>query len=233
MFYVANGNAYVMADDGTIYPIEITVKEKVTERREIESYKITPKGESVEKLPDNATSATIEQILGKYVITEEKPLTFDQAKHDEATSEKPAPAGPKGSARVTIKTAGEFLGVNFGTLGTFKVQGLSITGTSNKRKATGWDSSGDKEGYFIGLHIDGAKKVATANHPDGLPLDETGDILLLLGEESPTLEYIDVTDKRDTTDKYTVSVNAFNPVNIKAGGRPISRKGKIVKNKVE
>lgn len=128
---------------------------------------------------------------------------FDPAKQSQVT--------------VSTKTEGSYLGVNYADLGTFRVDGLKITGTAKQATAQGWNGEGqDKTGYFIGLHLDNCKLLKTANHPEGKPPDGTGDWLLLLGEESPTLSWFEVEDNAGKTDRYTVSVTAAAKVRTKA-----------------
>lgn len=109
----------------------------------------------------------------------------------------------------TVKTEGTYLGVNYADLGTFKIDGLKITGQAKQATAQGWNGEGqDKTGYFIGLHLEGLKTLKTENHPEGKSPDVDNDWLILLGEESPTLTWIEVEDNSGKTDRYTVSVTA-------------------------
>lgn len=115
----------------------------------------------------------------------------------------------KSEVVATVKTEGSYLGVNYADLGTFQIDGLKITGQAKQATAQGWNGEGqDQTGYFIGLHFDNCKLLKTAKHPDGKPPDETGDWLLLLGEESPTLSWFKVEDNSGKEDEYTVSVTA-------------------------
>lgn len=120
-----------------------------------------------------------------------------------------APSEKKSEVVASIKTEGSELGVNFADLGTFQIDGLKITGTAKQATAQAWNGEGqDKTGYFIGLHFDNCKKLYTAKHPEGKAPDHTGDWLILLGEESPTLAWFEVEDNSGQKDKYTVSVTA-------------------------
>lgn len=132
-------------------------------------------------------------------------------------------AQPESEVVASVKTEGSYLGVNYADLGSFRIDGLKITGTAKQATAQGWNGGGqDKTGYFIGLHFDNCKSLATANHPEGKAPDGTGDWLLLLGEDAPTLEYIDVTDTKDKTDHYTVQVAAA--AKVKATGKRVTAK---------
>lgn len=225
MFYTSNGNIYTKAADGKVYPVDITAKEKVVEYRTLASITAKPHEETVE-LPEDAMPATLDEIRCRFVLSEDHPLTFDSAKHEEALKPEPEPEPEpekQSEVVVSIKDDGSYLEVNYADLGTFQIDGLSITGTANQVTAKGWNGEGqDKTGYFIGLHFDNCKLLKTANHPEGKSPDETGDWLLSLGEESPTLSYFEVVDNADKSDRYTVSVTAAAKVSTR--GRRVTAK---------
>lgn len=110
--------------------------------------------------------------------------------------------------RAQAQTTGSDLGVDWSTLGSISVDGLEITGTANKVTSNDFYGSGKaQEGYFAGLHFDNAASFSTAK-TKSKKLDADGNLLLLLGTDSITCEYIDVTDTKGKTDRFTIDVTA-------------------------
>ena len=105
-------------------------------------------------------------------------------------------------------TIGAFKGLEYSSLGEFQIDGLKITGQAHKLTAQNWSGSQSKEGYFLAIHADNAKKFATKNQPAGKDFDESGDVMILLGGASPSMTYIDITDNHEVTDRYSISVTA-------------------------
>lgn len=109
-----------------------------------------------------------------------------------------------------LKRTGEMNGIDVSKLGAFFARGNTISGVANKVTVPEWSSQTPKEkqGYFVALHVDDAKTVKTASTPEGKSVDETGDILMLLGEESPEDKWIEIVDKQDDSVRYTFDVEA-------------------------
>lgn len=113
------------------------------------------------------------------------------------------------SVTAKILTEGSFKDVTYKDAGTFQVSNRSrrITGTAIKRTAKEF-SNGNVSGYFLPIHFDGAKQIKTAKHPEGKAPDESGDFLVLLGEQSPTLSWIEAVDANGEATRFTVEIAA-------------------------
>ena len=75
MYYFANDKAYFVGEDGKAHQMGVTVTEKKVVETQIES--ITPKvSKSAVKLPADAVPASLENIVARFGITEDNPLTM-------------------------------------------------------------------------------------------------------------------------------------------------------------
>ena len=71
MYYTDENGAYVV-DGEQCFGISVSAKDKVVERREIESLTVTRAAEC--ELPSGATPATLDEIVAKFAISEKNPL---------------------------------------------------------------------------------------------------------------------------------------------------------------
>lgn len=81
MFYVADSGAYVVDDEGACKGIGVTVVDKVTTIREIES--ISYKPGSATTLPAGAVPATLQEIVAKFNVSQDNPLADPTAGGDD------------------------------------------------------------------------------------------------------------------------------------------------------
>ena len=81
MYYVADSGAYVVDDEGVCKGIGVTVVDKVTTIREIES--ISCKPGSATTLPAGAVPATLHEIVAKFNVSQSNPLADPTAGGDD------------------------------------------------------------------------------------------------------------------------------------------------------
>lgn len=81
MYYTDENGAYVV-DGEQCFGLSVSAKDKVVERREIESLTVTRAAEC--ELPSGATPATLDEIVAKFAISEKNPLV---AKSEDAGGE--------------------------------------------------------------------------------------------------------------------------------------------------
>lgn len=80
-YRIAESNVYAVDGEGVVHACTLTVKEKVIEKREIES--ITPKlGKDVLELPPNTRKATLDELLKIFNVSEKNPIKFDADLHE-------------------------------------------------------------------------------------------------------------------------------------------------------
>lgn len=73
--YLANGNVYMVGEDGLAHPTDVTAKDKVIEVRELESVTVSPQKKTV-KLPKGAVPITQDELIRKFNVSEKNPLKF-------------------------------------------------------------------------------------------------------------------------------------------------------------
>lgn len=91
--YLANGNVYMVGEDGLAHPTDVTAKDKVIETRELESVTISPQKKTV-KLPKGAVPVTTDELIRKFGLSEKNPIKFKAARGKKAEKpvEEPAEA---------------------------------------------------------------------------------------------------------------------------------------------
>ena len=77
--YLANGNVYMVGEDGLAHPTDVTAKDKVTEVRELESVTVSPQKKTV-KLPKGAVPITEDELIRKFNLSEKNPIKFKASK---------------------------------------------------------------------------------------------------------------------------------------------------------
>lgn len=81
MFYTDASGAYMVDSVGTCNAIGLTAKDKVVERREIESLAVV-KGKACD-LPPGAVPASLDEIAAKFNVSEANPLAAPQEPEEE------------------------------------------------------------------------------------------------------------------------------------------------------
>ena len=82
--YTCNGNVDCLGEDGACHPVNLTAKEKEVVTKELEGVTFDVTDEVVD-LPADAVGATIDEIIRKFNINADRPVTFDESKHAAAT----------------------------------------------------------------------------------------------------------------------------------------------------
>ena len=75
MLYLYENRVYHVDADGKAHKADITAKDKVVQRRELESMTVTPAKAAV-KLPAGARPVTVDELVAKFAISEKNPLKF-------------------------------------------------------------------------------------------------------------------------------------------------------------
>ena len=88
--YLANGNVYVVNEDGQAHPADVTAKDKVIETRQLESVTVKAKKEVV-ALPDGAMPVTQDELVCKFNLSQKNPIKFDPERAKAAEAEEAAP----------------------------------------------------------------------------------------------------------------------------------------------
>lgn len=86
MLYLKGDKAYRVDGDGKVHGVDITAKDKVITRRELESVSVVDAA-TVAKLPAGAVPVTIDTIIAKFNVSEENPLTYRKASAKAAKAE--------------------------------------------------------------------------------------------------------------------------------------------------
>ena len=97
-YRVSDKNVYWIDDEGKSYGVNITAVDKVVTHREIESVTITVGSEA--ECPTTAVGATVSDIIAKFNLSEENPVSFDKSL-EQAGVDKVSPA------TTTVKYTGE------------------------------------------------------------------------------------------------------------------------------
>jgi len=94
MLYVAGTNVYISDAGGKVHPVNIGAKDKVIERRELDSVNFKAEKEVVE-LPRCAVAATADEVIARFNISQNNPCKFDAAAHKAMLAEQEAPVAPE------------------------------------------------------------------------------------------------------------------------------------------
>lgn len=81
--YVSNGNVYAQLDNGEVYPVNVTAKNKLVRTEEVDSTSVEYLSKPVQ-LPADAIGATMSDLIRKFNLSEGHPIKFDEAKHKAA-----------------------------------------------------------------------------------------------------------------------------------------------------
>lgn len=92
--YECGGNLYAVGDDGIAHPVSLTAKDKKVVSRELESVSTEVSDQEVE-LPAGAHPVTMSEVIAKFNLTEDNPVTFDEKAHKASLKEDPSEASPK------------------------------------------------------------------------------------------------------------------------------------------
>lgn len=79
MLYTNGSKAYQVDADGTVHGIDVTAKDKVVEVRELESVTVAPAAK-LKSLPSGAVPVTLDELVAKFNISEQNPLTYKKAR---------------------------------------------------------------------------------------------------------------------------------------------------------
>lgn len=79
MFYTSSNAAYFVGDDGVCHGLSVTATDKVVEARELASVSFSVDKSAVQ-LPKDAVGATLDDIVRKFAVSEENPLTYTPPK---------------------------------------------------------------------------------------------------------------------------------------------------------
>ena len=103
MFYVADSGAYLVDSEGACKGIGVTVVDKVTTIREIES--ISYKPGSATTLPAGAVPATLREIVAKFNVSQSNPLADPTAGGDD-DGDDPDPVQASAPAALSVEADG-------------------------------------------------------------------------------------------------------------------------------